>query len=142
MFSWFKKKPSKDAIAILDGLDKAIQSIHPDRFFEDLDAAVQCQPYLVSLNRMMGTPEIYRFRAVGYDDWVSAVRKLLKIDMYNRFAQSSLGDMLLMSMLAAGKYEVDLGEAADDATNLRREVRETAKSLLMFLNKHSTDKPQ
>ncbi len=58
--------------------------------------------------------------------------------------ESSGGDLTIVSLLLAAGYELklrDQGEV-DDNINLGREVRESAKSLLMFLNEHSSGRPE
>jgi hypothetical protein len=144
MFGWGKKKPSKEAIEILKGLDKAIQNVHPDRFFDPLDAALASQPIIVLLNRIMGTPDEYRFKAVDYESWVSAVERIRAKGLMDRYVQVSVGDIFALSMLASAAYELRLRNKGEkeDAINLRSEVRESTKSMLMFLNKRARAKPE
>lgn len=138
-----KNKPNQN-ILILDALNASIETVHPDRYVDPIDAGIYIQPILVVLNRIVRTPDEYRFRAVDYECWLEAINYFQKADLIDKLTQINLADPIILSLIYAAIYDLKLKEnkQKDDLKNLGYEIRESSKSLLMFLNKHSSEKSE
>ena len=64
--------PSKTdrAIGVLQILDRAIRSVHPDQFFDSTGVTLFIQRELVTCNTILGRPESERFFPIEYEPMV------------------------------------------------------------------------
>jgi hypothetical protein len=138
------KKVRPEAIWLLHLLDRAILSIHPDKYQDDDDAAIVLQPLRVSLNYMLGRAEEQRFFPVEYDALIERTCLYAERGFLAAVEQSSRELIVVNALINAAMHEIRIVQAREkhDEFNLGAEVKASAKTLIMFVNRGTTEERQ
>ncbi len=132
------------AIDVLHALDKAIKSVHPDRYRDPLHAAVDARGYVGNINTFLGRPETECFLPIDYDAVVRrfdfyATRELLE-PVLQAVKPLPVIDALIRATFH--EYRIRIDNASHDAGNLGNEVKSLTVGLIDFLNRAATTHSQ
>ncbi len=127
MFGWFKSKKTvpSDNTKLFEA---AIREVHPDRFLDELTAAVSIQPHLVALNTFIGRPPEERFFPVSFDDLVRSVRRFHHAGVLSQAIQIAGQDAVMGALLMAAIQE----------RQPTARFRPRAEIILKYLNAYSS----
>ena len=127
---------AKKALALIQ---KAIRNVHPERFVIPDDRALECQPQLVSLNRVLGKDDERRFSPASYEQLVMAIQKYEETGYLSQVCALALDNDILLGLITAAAYEVSLRQRqqSHDDQNKGAEIQAGAKFVLDRLNDYA-----
>ena len=128
------------AIDVLHALDKAIKSVHPDRYGDPSHAAADARGYVGNINTFLGRSETERLLPIDYDAVVRrfdfyATRELLE-PVLQAVKPLPVIDALIRATFH--EYRIRADNASHDARNLGNEVKSLTVGLIDFLNRAAT----
>jgi hypothetical protein len=131
-----------EAVTTLQMLDQAIMSIHPDRYVDQHDAAVELQPYLVNINTMLGRPATERFFPVEYDAVVDRMTSFANKGLLGRIVHAAKPLPVIHALTQGVLHEVRIRHNKDrhNEVNLGREVQCSTQTLIDFLNRAASSR--
>jgi hypothetical protein len=133
------------AAAALHLLDAAIRGVHPDRFHDELDAAVHIQMPLVMANTMMGRPQEYRFGPLDYEAFVKRFVVYTQKGLLDEAMKISEKNQTMHALMRGIWHEFKLRhllKQPHDQMNLGKEVQSSTKTLIDFMNRVAKDEPE
>ena len=138
MFSWFRSKKDVNAERVLAFTEAAVRVVHPERFVVPDDAALVCQPLLVTLNRLLGKDEDQRFTPVGYDELAARVQLFEDRGLLGEVGKLLVNDEVMMSLFLAAMHENHLAKGREPHNDRNRgaEIQANARFVLDRLNAH------
>ena len=148
MFKWFRRKAQRNtqaqAVHALHVLDRAIRAVHPDRFLDNLDAAIEIQPTLVNLNGFLGRPDTERFYPIEYEAVLARLHFYHQRNLLDQLLEISKPFLAMTALLAGTLHELWLRTegATHDPVNLGREVQASTQTLIQFLNRCAKAQPE
>ena len=133
-----------DAITALQELDIAIESIHPERYGDEHEAAGELQSYLVNINTMLGRPETERFYPVAYDALLARAIFFSERGLLLPLLEASKPLPVIHALMQGVLHELRIrhNKHEHNEINFGREVQSSTQTLIGYLNRASSSRPE
>jgi len=137
-------REQQQAVQVLHRLDVAIRHVHPDRFIDPSEAALEAQPILVNINALLGRPKTERFFPIEYEALLDRIDYCAERQLLEPLLAASRMEPVFDALIrgVSHEWQLRLNKHRHDNVNLGREIKASTLTLIDFLNRHSRARPE